>query len=1852
MLHAFFMCYIGLSERATSNNIINMFRFTFMRYALLVFAVTGLTGVPDVSAQFSGSGAGTKADPYKIYNPAQLNQVRNYTGKSDVYFTLGQDIDLTSWIASNSPEQGWNPIGTSSNPFRGTFMGNNHSIKGLSINRGGTDYVGLFGVASGATVTDLTIEGSATGNNYVGILAGQFSGTVKNCKSASATIKGAKNLGGLVGYFAGTAKDCSVKGTVTGTGNCVGGLIGYSGSSDIKNCRADATIKGTDYVGGLIGTVTATATEVNKTISGCFASGTIEGGRNVGGLIGEIDLTGFVKKSNREGGSDSYNIGNHYHYSYYTTATACSGRYVISDCGSKSVINASSEVGGLIGLTLGGAYEYELCIKYYFSDYTDPRYWTFSNEKSINKLDVDGCFALAQINAKSNNVGGVIGKCQGTNLADSYFNGSIIGGNNAGGVCGFIADEKTVTIADRDGKKHTRSVSSSAGSTVSRSYSRGTIAGSEYVGGIVGKIDSYAGVKSNFALNPVLSASVGPVARISPTTTSGFGAIGSLTTNYTITGAKVSKNGAAQTYSTCLSEGESGGEDMFKLRATYQGLGWDFDNDWAIQETECLPYKNNQCVPPLIQSEPVSGSFVIVGKSVSGGRVFMSYGGETYSAECSNNTWTVRTDPMKSGEMITAWVEADDKLPSYSVLSYVGYPGSGTQEDPYQIYTANDLQNINGHSWYKLMNDIDLAGIKWQPIGRNGATMANLDGGGFTIKNLKVDDSESDFCGLFSTLQDATITNLTLQSCTVVGGSHTAILAGDIASCTISNVTVLNCSVNGKSYVGSLAGRLSKSTLQNVYAIETTVKGASQTGGIAGVVNGSDIRLTSFGGNVRGTKQVGGICATADGATTISCSCTSGTVTGTGTDTSASGIVAENRGTVTNCYTTADVSAPGYVAGIVGLNYGAVSKNYASGTLASETLAAGLVTYNDGASATLDSSVAASQKITISSQSGNAMRVLGGFRNGAPEPAIAGNLALENMIVSINGVAQEVYDDPMNGTATSGDKLRQSATYKAIGWDFTTTWKIGETEMPQLIGLDTTGGAERRDNYMYVNKLSAAAGETFDIVVNLHNGDAVNGFQFDIQMPTGISIVYDDDYEEYEYTKGTRLTRNHSISFRKQPDGSIRFLCLPKSADYNLLGDDGEILILKAKVDDKAINGSYSYLLKNCFLSRGASENIVLNKVSGNIQINNDIITIPTVTVMAGSKNDLTVNLDNKSKINSFQFDMTLPEGVKIADNALGEPDIRLGDRIDKSKYALSYKNQPDGSIRIVAFGAGSDAVISGNTGDILSVTLAVDKQTKPFSGQISFRNIYLADNELRSFSCDDIDTKVEVTQFRRKGDVNSDGTITGVDAVGAINLSLNKSLDILDFWAADVVEDGVIDSRDASEVSKLVLDENLTTYSQRRKVDANPLSNSEYGDYQYTKDICMWVKPVSVAPGATGDFVFCLNNTKEHRPSATQWAIELPEGFRFELNENPVDADDLWYENTRRCSEFLLVAYVQGQKVGMFHNDMNVKGYKLTTGEILTLHLIADESVKPGVYTGWLKDFQTTCPDRESFYIDPEPFTIIVGDISDVEHLSLAGRFDSDDMTLVDKAMHNNPSLLTIDLTDNRQTPEGTSFEGLNPNTIVYADAAMSIDKTDNLVVEGICNSLKLTDGHPYGITKGFTATNAEYTRSVEAGSAETLYIPFTANAVEGVTYKQIASVSADDFAVEDATQKANVPVIMCSENGGTIAFTATNANIEPATDETYNELFGSYKVVDDETPCYGFSDGTFVKISRLMPFRAYSTNSMLSGKHVSISDLLNDADSCQDVIYNLQGIRVYSDKRTLSPGLYIINGQKTYVK
>ena len=109
-------------------------------------------------AQFSGSGSGTKNDPYLILNPIQLNQMRHFLNKEDVYFKMMADVDLTEFLEDENPTQGWQPIGSSSSSaFKGVLDGNGKTISGLWINRSNSDYIGLFGYASQASVVNRPI---------------------------------------------------------------------------------------------------------------------------------------------------------------------------------------------------------------------------------------------------------------------------------------------------------------------------------------------------------------------------------------------------------------------------------------------------------------------------------------------------------------------------------------------------------------------------------------------------------------------------------------------------------------------------------------------------------------------------------------------------------------------------------------------------------------------------------------------------------------------------------------------------------------------------------------------------------------------------------------------------------------------------------------------------------------------------------------------------------------------------------------------------------------------------------------------------------------------------------------------------------------------------------------------------------------------------------------------------------------------------------------------------------------------------------------------------------------------------------------------------------------------------------------------------------------------------------------------------------------------------------------------------------------------------------------------------------------------------------------------------------------
>ena len=261
----------------------------------------------EIARLVSLEGMGTAEEPYQVNDKEALEKLRDLVNGGEdftgAHFQITADIDL-----GGSGEDPWTPIGTGENPFKGTLDGNGHTVSGLHINDGTKDDQGLFGVNAG-TIENLTVEGSVTGKDNVGGIAGTNteSGVIKGCTS-SVTVTGENNVGGIAGKNDGTIIDCTNNGTVTGTGNNVGGVTGNN-TGTVNGSDNTGTVNGNDNVGGIAGNNTGT-------VNGSDNTGTVNGNDNVGGIAGSNtgtvsggDNTGTVNGNDNVGGITGTNTG-------------------------------------------------------------------------------------------------------------------------------------------------------------------------------------------------------------------------------------------------------------------------------------------------------------------------------------------------------------------------------------------------------------------------------------------------------------------------------------------------------------------------------------------------------------------------------------------------------------------------------------------------------------------------------------------------------------------------------------------------------------------------------------------------------------------------------------------------------------------------------------------------------------------------------------------------------------------------------------------------------------------------------------------------------------------------------------------------------------------------------------------------------------------------------------------------------------------------------------------------------------------------------------------------------------------------------------------------------------------------------------------------------------------------------------------------------------------------------------------------------------------------------------------------------------------------------------------------------
>ena len=206
----------------------------------IITVVTVMFIVPpaDASAEVEdgsvfSKGNGTEGDPYQISTVEQLNQLAQLvslgnTNYTDKIYELTANIDLDG--------KAWTPIGTKSDPFAGTFDGNGHIIKNLTLTG---DEAGLFGYNDG-TIRNVYLDEVNISSTGGGVAALCYQNNTDATIECCAVLGGSINAVGNYGTAAGICS--SNHGEINKCYNMAAVSTQYKGAGIVYNNCAKGTV--------------------------------------------------------------------------------------------------------------------------------------------------------------------------------------------------------------------------------------------------------------------------------------------------------------------------------------------------------------------------------------------------------------------------------------------------------------------------------------------------------------------------------------------------------------------------------------------------------------------------------------------------------------------------------------------------------------------------------------------------------------------------------------------------------------------------------------------------------------------------------------------------------------------------------------------------------------------------------------------------------------------------------------------------------------------------------------------------------------------------------------------------------------------------------------------------------------------------------------------------------------------------------------------------------------------------------------------------------------------------------------------------------------------------------------------------------------------------------------------------------------------------------------------------------------------------------------------------------------------------------------------------------------------------
>ncbi len=307
---------------------------------ILAFLLSAICGLSVPLSVFSEEAGLVATAPLPAENAVHLSDAGDFirfaeSCSSDVWsrdrvFILDSDIDLSGTGFSSVPT------------FGGIFLGQGHTISGLSL-KAGSNNSGLFRyVQECGQIYQLLVSGNADAgksHSALALLVGSNSGLISGC-AVSGNVTGGRQAGGIAGVneVSGVITDCQAGGTVNGR-HFAGGIAGEN-KGTITNC-VNRSFVNTTPDDNKVSLSSLNILGADASLTDLLTTENAASVTDIGGIAG--NNSGIIRSSTNEGSVGYPHVG------YNIGGIAGSQTGYIEGCVNHGSLNGRKDIGGIAG---------------------------------------------------------------------------------------------------------------------------------------------------------------------------------------------------------------------------------------------------------------------------------------------------------------------------------------------------------------------------------------------------------------------------------------------------------------------------------------------------------------------------------------------------------------------------------------------------------------------------------------------------------------------------------------------------------------------------------------------------------------------------------------------------------------------------------------------------------------------------------------------------------------------------------------------------------------------------------------------------------------------------------------------------------------------------------------------------------------------------------------------------------------------------------------------------------------------------------------------------------------------------------------------------------------------------------------------------------------------------------------------------------------------------------------------------------------------------------------------------------------------------------------------------------------